>query len=123
MLMLQNIGYHAYPTGFFHPTWARLRVREPLPQPASRGRKAGSTGRADPLLARVPGAAPQPGAPAVSSPARTRAPPAGSAPLVLAGRRVEGSDGRGGAGEVSLGPRDRRQHGGAQRLAPVRPKR
>lgn len=72
-------------------------MREPLLQPASRGWSGLGRPR-DPLLARVPeplrrqGSRSQP-------PARTRAPRRRPRRLwFLAGRRVEGSEGRGGAG-------------------------
>lgn len=104
-----NAGCHAYLTGFVHPTWAPgLRAK-------ARTAAAASPSRPE------PGTAPRRRRSARSQPpARTRG-PAGA--LRASGRRLDSSGGRGGAASGHSRPRDLRQHGGAQRRPPARPRR
>lgn len=121
-----NIGYHAYLTGFFHPTWARgLRASART----AAGARLSRPDRARPAAGSPTGpgarAAPPPGLPQSAPAAHAHSPSGG---LGASGLR-HGCDwtaptgGAGRGGDESSRPRDRRQHGGAQRRPPVRPER
>lgn len=122
-----NIGCHAYLIGFFHPTWAPgLSVSARTAAGARLSRRQRDPSAAGSLAGPGAGAAPPPGLPQSGPRAHARSPGAVSAPPVFR-RAATGRlrrAGRGGAGQSEGSrPRDRRQHGGAQRRPPARPRR
>lgn len=100
-----NIGYHAYLTGFFHPTWAR-GLRESARTAAAA--RLSWRERARPAAGSPTGpgvrAAPPPELPQSAPGAHARSPPAASAPLVF-GRAASGRFGRAGRGGAGRGAR------------------